>query len=124
MASIIAIAAGGAIGAIARYGTDRAVSTFLGQNYFGVLTSNVIGSFFLGLFVAGLMNKASIPQNFTFFFTVGVCGSYTTFSTLMLSSISLLEKGDHLHFGINLIGSILIGLCAAFTGLWIGRNII
>ena len=124
MTSLLAIAIGGAIGALTRHGTDKLFSLFMGENYWGTMTSNLVGSFLLGIIVAGIINKTSTPQHLGLFLTVGFCGSFTTFSTLALTSVTMLEKGDHLNLIVNLIGTITIGLCAAAGGIWIGRTIL
>ena len=124
MASLLAIAIGGAMGALTRYGTDKLFSIFMGENYWGTMASNLVGSFLLGMIVAGILNKTSTPHSIGLFLTVGFCGSFTTFSTLALTSVTMLEKGDHLNLIVNLIGSMTIGLCAAAGGIWIGRNIL
>ena len=124
MTSLLAIAMGGAIGALTRYGTDKLFSLFMGENYWGTMTSNLVGSLLLGIIVAGITNKTSTPHHLGLFLTVGFCGSFTTFSTLALTSVTMLEKGDHLNLIVNLIGSITIGLCAAAAGIWIGRTIL
>ena len=124
MTSLISIAVGGALGALARYGTDKLFSLFIGQNYWGTMAANLVGSFLLGIIVAGLINKTSTPQHLGLFLTVGFCGSFTTFSTLTVSSITMLERGDHLNLIVNLIGSVTIGLCAAAGGIWIGKSIL
>ena len=124
MTSLLAIAMGGAIGALTRYGTDKLFSLFMGENYWGTMTSNLVGSLLLGVIVAGIINKTSTPHHLGLFLTVGFCGSFTTFSTLALTSVTMLEKGDHLNLIVNLIGSITIGLCAAAGGIWIGRTIL
>tara|TARA_Y100000588_G_scaffold159702_2_gene173647 strand:+ start:5853 stop:6017 length:165 start_codon:yes stop_codon:yes gene_type:complete len=54
---------------------------------------------------------------------VGFLGSYTTFSTLSLATVQALEKGDLQVAILNITGSVILGLSAAFIGILIGKMI-
>ena len=55
------------------------------------------------------------------FLSVGLLGSFTTFSTLSVATIQLLQRGDFYNAGLNIGLSIIIGLIAATVGIIIGR---
>jgi CrcB protein len=54
---------------------------------------------------------------------IGFLGAYTTFSTWMLQSWSLIEQGAWISAGLNVVGSVVLGLIAVVAGLALGRAI-
>ena len=123
MAYIVLVAVGGALGAVARHGVDRVVFAELDSSLVGTAIVNVSGSFVLGLLAGFLGSRPDWPHEVRMFMAVGFLGSYTTFSTLSLATIRLLEEGNVSGAAVNLIGSVLLGLAAAFGGLVLGRAI-
>ncbi|MHC4917835.1 MAG: CrcB family protein, partial [Planctomycetota bacterium] len=85
MKMLLAVAAGGAVGAVGRYLVMIQVGYWLGTAFpFATLAVNVIGSFALGLLV-GLMALAwSPPAELRALLVVGVLGAFTTFSTFSM----------------------------------------
>ena len=116
------VALGGSVGALCRYGVDRAIAFILGTTVLGTFVVNVTGSLILGILLGTAALKSNWPPNYSLFLTVGFCGSFTTFSTITVASVRIIEEGDYFRAILNMGGSILIGLLAAFAGLWIGRN--
>ncbi|MEC9277715.1 MAG: CrcB family protein [Chloroflexota bacterium] len=116
------VALGGSVGALCRYGVDRAAASILGTTVLGTFVVNVTGSLILGILLGTAAVKSNWPPAYSLFLTVGFCGSFTTFSTITVASAGIIEEGDYIRAILNIGGSILIGLLAAFTGLWIGRN--
>jgi CrcB protein len=115
---------GGSLGALSRYGIDRIMISITGQaGIYGTLISNATGSFLLGLIVGIGLDKFNWPTSYILFITVGFCGSFTTFSTLTMTSIKLMEEGDYLKGTFNLIINIIVGIIVTLLGLWSGRNI-
>ena len=116
------VALGGSVGAMCRYGVDRAVASIMGTTVLGTFVVNVTGSLILGILLGTAAVKSNWPPAYSLFLTVGFCGSFTTFSTITVASARIIEEGDYIRAILNIGGSILIGLLAAFTGLWIGRK--
>ena len=114
------VAVGGALGALSRYALDRAVVAALGPTVLGILLINVTGSFLLGVFVAA-SDGFGWPSAARMLVAVGFLGSYTTFSTLTVASVQLAESGELTRATLNIVGSIVIGLAAAFAGVLVGR---
>ena len=54
---------------------------------------------------------------------VGFLGSYTTFSTLSMATVTLLEEGNVSGAAVNLTATVVLGLAAAFAGLLLGRAV-
>ena len=123
MQYLLLIGVGGAMGAIARYWVNQLVLSHFGSLLLGTFLANTSGSFLLGLLVGLLSSHPTFPTEARMFLAVGFLGSYTTFSTLSVATIQLLQKGDMSTAAINLGASIVLGLTAAVVGLMLGRAI-
>ena len=123
MQYLLLVALGGALGAVARYGVNQLVLNHFGSLLLGTFLANISGSFILGLLVGLLPSHPTLSTETRMFLAVGFLGSYTTFSTLSVATIQLLQKGDMFTAVINLGGSILLGLIAAVAGLMLSRAI-
>lgn len=93
MTEIAAVAFGGAIGAVLRYLTGIAAIELFNKPrvYTGTLIANVTGCFLVGILLAFFANADHISESLILFLTVGILGSYTTFSTFALESSKLLK---------------------------------
>ena len=123
MSYFLLIGVGGALGAVARHAVDQIAVTQLGSSLIGTFVANISGSFILGLLAGLLLSHPAWPAEMRMFLAVGLLGSYTTFSTLSVATIQLLEKGDISVAATNLGASVLLGLAAAVTGMMLGRAI-
>ena len=112
---------GGALGALSRYAVDRAVSGLFGATALGTFAANISGSFLLGLLVAAAAGRVGLSEEARAFAAIGFLGSYTTFSTLTVASVQLAADGDWTRAAANIVGSVLVGLAAAFAGIAVGR---
>jgi len=112
-----AVAAFGALGALARFRIDRAVSVRWPSDFpLGTLVVNLTGSFALGILVG-----ASPAREALFVAGTGFLGGYTTFSTWMVESERLVEDSEVRLMWLNLLGSMTLGLVAAGLG-WLGAG--
>jgi CrcB protein len=112
-----AIAAAGALGAVARYLLDGLVQDrFEGVFPLGTFVVNITGSFALGI-VAGLVLYHGLDVDAKLVVGTGFLGSYTTFSTYVFETMQLLLSGSRLEATANLVGSVAAGLLAAAAGL-------
>jgi len=116
--TILLVAAGGALGAVARYCTYTLASRFLGIAFpFGTLIVNVIGSFAMGVVMAWFMKKAAFSEEMRLFLATGFLGAYTTFSTFSLDVWQLYEKGAYGSLLLYLSGSIFCSIAGLVLGL-------
>ena len=115
------VAGGGALGAVARHAVNLAVVKFIGSSLIGTFAANVTGSLVLGVLIGLWESLPDVPFEYKLFLAVGFLGSYTTFSTLAVAVTQGVEAGDFGRAGLNLAGSIAVGLLAAFGGLALGR---
>ena len=119
---LLAIGLGGFVGAAARYLVDGWVSDATRGGFpWGTLVVNASGSLAIGVLFAVTVEHSLLPAGLRGPLMIGFIGSYTTFSTLALESWRLLEDGSWLAAGVNLAGSVMIGLSAVIVGLAIGR---
>ena len=117
------VAVGGAIGAVSRYGIDRIMVSFIGPTVLGTFAVNITGSFLLGLFLTMSGERFGWSPELRVLVAVGFLGSYTTFSTLTVASLQLVGSGDWTRATVNIVGSIVVGLAAAFLGIAVGRAV-
>ena len=120
--SVLAVGAGGFLGAIARYLLGLWVDARLGSHFpYATLAINVSGSFALGL-LAGALEFSSLPPELRLALGVGFLGAYTTFSTFTYETVTLVENGAPGLALAYVAASLLVGLLAAVGGLALGRS--
>lgn len=120
---LAAIAAGGAIGAVARWIISEAFPVRWQQFPWSTFAENVSGAFLLGLAVAVIVSMHSKSRLLLPFLGIGVLGSFTTFSNFS-DEILTLAKNDRAALAIAYMsGSVLCGLLAASFGILLGRAI-
>jgi len=113
------IALGGALGSMARYGCSSLMAAWLGERFpWGTLAVNVAGSFAIGLLAAlsGADGRALVAGDMRQFLLVGVLGGYTTFSSFSLQTLALAQQGEVARAGLNIAGSVILCLAAAWLG--------
>ena len=116
---ILYIALGGSIGSILRFLFSNFCKVYFPLFPIGTLAVNVLGSFFIGVFVSYLNNKEVSEIIVRYFFIIGILGSFTTFSAFSIETINLIESGEILKAGLNILFSVT--LCIA--GCWLGMNL-
>ena len=115
--TVLLVALGAAIGAPARYLTDRWVQTRHDSVFpWGTLTVNVVGSLLLG-FVVGGAAAGGVAPAVTAAVGVGFCGALTTYSTFGYETLRLAADGSVRYAVANALGSLAAGLLAAWLGL-------
>lgn len=120
----LAVAAGGALGAVARHGVSRAALHWLGPNFpWGTLTANVAGSFVMGLVIVWLSAREPAAPALRAFLTVGLLGAFTTFSTFSLDVVTLYRDRTLMIAGAYLGASVILSVGGLLAGLLIGRQL-
>jgi CrcB protein len=117
-----AIAAGGSLGTLARYGVDRAVAPAPSGFAWPTLVVNVSGSFLLGIIVTLVVERWTTTRFARPFAAIGFCGGFTTFSTMM---VEVAQRGQHGRVGAAaayLLVSLVAGLAAVFVGIAVARG--
>ena len=122
MPMALAIALGGAVGALSRHYMAAAVSRAFGLGFpYGTLTVNVVGCFLMGLLVEALALRFSITPEARGFLAVGLLGGFTTFSAFSLEVALLYERGQLLLAVVYVLASVVLSVAALFGGLAVGR---
>ena len=122
--AILAIAAGGAIGALSRHYLSSAIYSVTPSNMnWGILVVNVLGGFAMGLIVEAGALKLNYSPELRSLLITGMLGGFTTFSTFSLDSALLIEKGDWANAAFYIVASVLLSIGALFAGMWIVRSI-
>jgi len=115
----LSIAAGSALGGVARYWCSGVAARLFGETFpWGTLLVNVTGSFLIGFFATltgpdGRMFAGTTTRQFVM---LGLFGGFTTFSSFSLQTLSLVQDGELLHAGGNIIGSVVLCLVAVWLG--------
>ncbi len=124
MSQLIAIAAGGSIGALARFWVANAIYDLLGRGFpHGTLLVNVSGSFLMGLLTELMLQRFALTAEYRAAILVGFLGAYTTFSTFAIETLYLFEQGDPLKALLNVFLSVALCLAAVWFGLLWGRRL-
>ena len=121
MSAYFWIAAGGALGSVARFALTNYAARRWGENFpWGTLLVNVTGSLLIGILAAlgESSGKLSAP-NVQRFWIVGVCGGYTTFSAFSMQTFHLVRAGHPLAAGANVLLSVALCLVAVWAGYWV-----
>jgi fluoride exporter len=121
---LAAIAAGGAIGAVARYALTLALPTGTGHFPWGTFITNVSGCAALGLLVVILEARFPANRYLRPFLATGVIGAYTTFSTYAVEADVLVRDGHPGIAAAYIMGSVIAGLIAVWLGIVAGRAIV
>jgi len=119
------VMAGGALGTAARMGLSNFVAERYGPAFpTGTLIVNVSGCFIIGFFAAltGPDSAYLAPPLVRQTVMIGFLGGYTTFSSFSLQTLTLLNDGEWLYAGWNVLLSVAGCLVAAWLGLALGGH--
>ncbi|HSR63732.1 MAG TPA: fluoride efflux transporter CrcB [Gammaproteobacteria bacterium] len=124
MIRIVLIAAGGAAGALLRYWLSGGVYALLGKDFpYGTLSVNVVGSLLMGLVYVFLFERMAVSSEMRAALVIGLLGAFTTFSTFSIETLNLIEAGEQLKAGLNVVLSVLLCLVGCWLGLLLGRQL-
>jgi len=119
--TLLMICLGAAVGAPARYLTDRAIQARHDTVFpWGTLTVNVVGSLILGALV-GAATRHQVSDEVVALVGTGFCGALTTYSTFGFETIRLVEDGARFYALLNVVASVLAGFGAAVIGYALGQ---
>lgn len=124
MSVLLGVAAGGAVGALSRYGIDTLVERRTESVFpWATFLVNASGCLAVGFVVAALVDRHRAPQWLRTGLVMGFCGGYTTFSTFAQETLDLLEESKS-HVALAAIAAnIVVGLGAVYLGARIGNRV-
>lgn len=118
----LAVAAGGALGALGRYGLNGLVAHYSNLRFpLGTLLANLIGSVLIGLMFVLILERGVLPPIWREFAMIGVLGAFTTFSTFSLDTISLWHNGELLMTAIYILANVVLCLLFTFAAIGLAR---
>ena len=118
MLKLLAVGVGGFLGAVARYGLSGWVHRYAGASFpAGTLAVNVFGCFLIGVLMTLVEDRPLLSPETRMFLTVGLLGSFTTFSTVAFETFEMLRDRNPWVAGLNVAANLLVGLGA----VWLGR---
>lgn len=124
MSQILAIAGGGALGALLRYWMSTGVHAFMGRGFpYGTLTVNVLGSLLMGFLYIWLLERTVGGATARAFLLIGLLGSFTTFSTFSIETLNLMEGGEFVKALVNTLLSVAMCIGAAALGILMARQL-
>lgn len=124
LAKVLAIAVGGAFGAVARYLISVSPLKNLFQSFpFPTFFINVLGSFLIGFLLILLTDKFAVSENLRLALIVGFLGAFTTFSTFEMEIWELIKENQFPTAFLYLFLSVLVGFVGVALGVWLGRKI-
>ena len=114
----LAVAAGGAIGASARYLLVDGLDLWFGAGFpVGTLAVNAVGSFMMGVLIEVTALVWSPSPELRALLAVGVLGSFTTVSAFSLDVLVLFERGASGLAGLYLAASVTLSLAGIYAGM-------
>ena len=121
----LAVAVGGAVGAVSRYSVYLLAAHYLGQNFpYGTLIVNILGSLIMGMFIEMMALVWNVGTEVRLFFVVGILGAFTTFSTFSLDVAVLYERGELWLVALYMLASVVLSIGALFLGFHVVRTLV
>ena len=125
MINIIAIGIGGAIGAILRYLIGNQITIIFGTAFpFSILFINIFGSFLFGIALESFNLLSISNEPLQKFVTIGLLGSFTTFSTFSFEAIDLLLKNRLGDAFLYIFGSVILAIFFLYLGIQITKLVV
>jgi len=124
MNQVLAIAGGGALGALLRYWVSSGVYLLTGRDFpYGTLVVNVLGSLLMGFLYIWLLERTLASAATRAFLVIGLLGAFTTFSTFSIETLNLMEAGQMGRALLNVLMSVVLCVGAAALGVMLARQI-
>lgn len=124
MTRIAFIAAGGALGAVARYLLNISPIANIFERFpFPTFLINVLGSFLLGFLLILLTDRIAINDGVRMGIIVGFLGAFTTFSTFEAEIYGLMRERAFAASIVYMLLSVVVGFVGLLAGVWLAKRI-
>ncbi len=117
---LAAIFAGGFVGAVARAELAVAIPYPAGQWPWVTFSVNIVGAFLLGYFTTRLQERLPVSAYRRPLLGTGFCGAFTTFSTVQIELLRMLDGDD---FGLAL-AYVVVSVLAGFVAVALATNLV
>ncbi len=125
MPAWLAIAIGGALGAVARWLMSEGVHRWVGRDFpWGTLAVNLAGSLAIGFLAVVIIERLAPGPALRLGLLVGFLGAFTTFSTFALETLELGSGEFPVRAVVYALASVLGCVVAAFTGVVVARQVL
>ncbi len=124
MMTYIAVAIGGALGAVSRYWLSTSVQSINSSEFpLGTFTVNALGSFLIGLLFILFSERLPMAETLRPLLIVGFLGAMTTFSTFSLDALLLFQEGNYNTALFYILSSVVVCLFAAYIGILLAKAV-
>jgi CrcB protein len=122
MSLVLAVAFGGAFGALSRYGLDTLIEQRTDSVFpWATFAINISGCLAVGFIISALVDRRNAPDWLRTGLVVGFCGGYTTFSTFAQETYDLIAARDIAIAVASVTASVVLGVLAVLVGVRLGR---
>ena len=120
---LAAVFIGGALGTVARAAVETLAASDPGRWPWPTFGANIVGAFLLGYFTTRLLERLPVSSYRRPLLGTGLCGGLTTFSTMQVETLTMIE---HQHYGLAVgyvSASVAIGLAALYIATALARRV-
>jgi fluoride exporter len=120
----LAVAIGGALGSVTRYGVALLLPTVAGKFPWSTFIVNLLGSFLIGVAYVVIVEKQMLSPEMRLWLMTGFLGGFTTFSSFSLETLQLWQQGQNLQALIYVISSVVCCLIAVALAVTLTQKFI
>jgi len=123
MKAVFAIFLGGGVGSLVRFFLGKWVNGLHSFTFpLGTFIVNLVACLLMGFIIGLAEHKQWLSPTSRLFWTVGVCGGFSTFSAFSSESLTLLQQGQNPSLILYVLGSVLLCLTATFLGIFLAER--